>query len=164
MPSKNDRFSYSSSSFSSSSSSSQLTTPRAFQNLASPRLSSQARAISPSWDDEKPKCSNGCLMPKSKEELRREITELDTEILRLEQYILSLYRTSFGDLLHELFLDDSLRCLKTPLLKPFTAKFHNDRVSSFSEMEDNKKRSESGNPSLADLLGLNTPNKLSEEY
>lgn len=29
--------------------------------------------------------------------------------------------------------------------------------------QDNKKRSESGNPSLADLLGLNTPNKLSEE-
>ncbi|VVB11614.1 unnamed protein product [Arabis nemorensis] len=119
--------------------------------------------LSPLWDVDKAKCSNGWSMPKSNEELRREITELETEILQLERYILSLYRTSFGDLLPKLLRDDSLRCLKTRPLKPFTARFRKDRVSSFSETEK-EKRSESGNPSLADLLGLNTPNKLFEEY
>lgn len=116
--------------------------------------------LSPLWDVDKAKCSNGWSMPKvnfeisyfnihvhiclyiltcelinswvldfqSSEELRREITELETETLQLERYILSLYRTSFGDVLPELLRDDSLRCLKTPRLKPFTAKLRKYHV------------------------------------
>ncbi|XP_019098302.1 PREDICTED: uncharacterized protein LOC104773834 isoform X1 [Camelina sativa] len=153
MPSKN--YHYSSSSFSSSSSSSQLSTPRAlFQNGPS-----QAISKSPLWDVEKVKCSLGSSMPKSDEELKGEIEELETEILKLERYLFSLYRSSFGDYL--------------PALK---TKLHNDRDSSVSDKSvsssfkrlsgtDKIKRSDSGNPSLADLLGLSTlsPNKLSEE-
>ncbi|KAL1194028.1 hypothetical protein V5N11_005523 [Cardamine amara subsp. amara] len=166
MPLKNDR--YSSSSFSSSSSSSQLSTPRAFQNR-----SSQIISKSSLWDVEKPKCSFGLSMPKSNEELRGEIAELETEIIQLEQYLLSLYRSSFGDHISVLsLLDDSSRCLKT---SPLT-KLHNGRVSSVSDTSvlssfkslaetDKIKRTESRNTSLADLLGLNivNPNGLSEE-
>uniref|UniRef100_A0A1J3HNQ5 DUF547 domain-containing protein n=2 Tax=Noccaea caerulescens TaxID=107243 RepID=A0A1J3HNQ5_NOCCA len=170
MPSrKNDRFSsYSSSSFSSSSSSSQLNTPRAFQNGSSGAISK-----SPLWDVEKTKGSFGYSMPKSNEELKGEIAELETEILQLEGYLLSLYRTSFRDHFPAfLSPDDS----SLPQSKPYTTKFHNDQVSSVSDTSllssskqlsetDIIKISDSGHPSLADLLGLNTlsPNKLSEE-
>ncbi|ESQ33287.1 hypothetical protein EUTSA_v10004335mg [Eutrema salsugineum] len=112
-------------------------------------------------------------MPKSNEELREEITELETEILQLERYLLSLYRTSFGDHFPSLLLPDDS---SLPPWKPYTTKVHNDQVSSVSDTSlspsfkpfletDKIKRSESGNPSLADLLGLNNlgPNKLSEE-
>ncbi|CAL9217690.1 unnamed protein product [Arabidopsis halleri] len=163
MPSKNYR--YSSSSFSSSSSSSQLSTPRAFQNEPS-----QAIDKSPLWDVEKVKCSFSSSVYKSNEELIGEIAELDTEILLLERYLLSLYRSSFGD-----HLPASLSLDNSPL-PPSKTKFHNDRASSVSDTSvlssfkslsemDKIKRSDSGHPSLADLLGLNTlsPNKLSEE-
>ncbi|XP_010478990.1 PREDICTED: uncharacterized protein LOC104757905 [Camelina sativa] len=165
MPSKN--YHYSSSSFSSSSSSSsQLSTPRAlFQNGPS-----QAISKSPLWDVEEVKCSLGSSMPKSDEELKGEIDELETEILKLERYLLSLYRSSFGDYLPALLSPDKSS------LPPFKTELHNDRASSVSaksvsssfkrlSQTDKIKRSDSGNPSLADLLGLSTlsPNKLSEE-
>ncbi|EOA37853.1 hypothetical protein CARUB_v10011448mg [Capsella rubella] len=151
MPSKS--YHYSSSSFSSSSSSSQLSTPRLNLVLKSPM-----------WDVEEVKCSLGSSMPKSDEELKGEIAELETEILQLELYLLSLYRSSFGDYL-------------PAVSSPFKTKLHSDQVSSVSDKSisasfkslsetDKIKRSDSsGNPSLADLLGLNTlsPNKLSEE-
>ncbi|KAJ4881685.1 hypothetical protein Rs2_38740 [Raphanus sativus] len=169
MPSNSDLlFFYSSSSLSSSSSSSQLSTPSACQNG-----SSRAITKSPLWDVEKDKCSFGFSKPKSSEELKEEIADIETEILQLERYLLSLYRTSFGDLLHALLLKDDSSLL---LPKPHTTKFQNDRVSYVSDTplsssvkpfseSDNKQRSEFSNPSLADLLGLNTlsPNKLSEE-
>ncbi|CAN8302550.1 unnamed protein product [Cochlearia groenlandica] len=158
---------YSSSSFSSSSSSSQLSTPRYLLQLKSPLL-----------DVEKVKCSSGFSVSKSKEELiRQEIVVLEREIFMLEGYLLSLYRTSIGDHLSSLLLPrDSSPCLKTPSSIPYTTKFQVDEVSYASEMSlppsytllsetDKIKRTESCNPSLADLLGLNTrnPNKLSEE-
>ncbi|KAF8095770.1 hypothetical protein N665_0323s0036 [Sinapis alba] len=159
MPSNSDLlFLYSSSSLSSSSSSSQLSTPSARQNW-----SSQAITQSPLWDVEKAKCSFGFSKPKSSEELKEEIAELETEILKLEQYLLSLYRTSFGDHLHAFLLPDDS---SLPQPKQHTTKLScNDRVSSYVSESDNKQRSEFSNPSLADLLGLNTlgPNKLSEE-
>ncbi|CAD5314678.1 unnamed protein product [Arabidopsis thaliana] len=143
------KYRYSSSSSFSSSSSSQLSTPRALQNGYS-----QAIAKSPLWDVEE-----------WNEELIGEIAELDTEILQLERYLLSLYRSSFGDHLPD-----------NSSLPPCTTKFHNDQASSVSDKSvlsrlkqfsktDKIKGSDSGHPSLADLLGLNTlsPNKLSEE-
>ncbi|CAF2221710.1 hypothetical protein BRARA_H00463 [Brassica rapa] len=169
MPSNSDRlFFFSSSSLSSSSSSSQLSTPSECQNGSSRTITK-----SPLWDVEKAKCSFGFSKPKSSEVLKEEIAELETEILQLERYLLSLYRTSFGDHLHAFTLrDDS----SLPPPKPNTTKFQNDRVTSVSDTSlsssikplsesDNKQRSEFSNPSLADLLGLNTlsSNKLSEE-
>ncbi|CAA7024393.1 unnamed protein product [Microthlaspi erraticum] len=152
MPSRNDRFSsYSSSSFSSSSSSSQLNTPRAFQNAFSGAISK-----SPLWDVEKTKGSFGYSMPKSNEELKGEIAELETEILQLEGYLLSLYRTSFRDHFPAFLLPDD---------SSLTTKFDNEAVNDPNSKEKIK-RSDSTHPSLADLLGLNTPtdpNKLSEE-
>ncbi|KAL9308630.1 hypothetical protein AtEden1_Chr1g0042461 [Arabidopsis thaliana] len=153
------KYRYSSSSFSSSSSS-QLSTPRALQNGYS-----QAIAKSPIWDVEEVKCSFSSSVSKWNEELIGEIAELDTEILQLERYLLSLYRSSFGDHLPD-----------NSSLPPCTTKFHNDQASSVSDKSvlsrlkqfsktDKIKGSDSGHPSLADLLGLNTlsPNKLSEE-
>ncbi|CAE5959446.1 unnamed protein product [Arabidopsis arenosa] len=130
------------------------------QNLSTPRYFALPRAL-----------QNGPSQAiDSNEELIGEIAELDTEILLLERYLLSLYRSSFGDHLPaSLLLDNSP-------LPPSKTKFHNDRASSVSDMSvlssfkslsemDKIKRSDSGHPSLADLLGLNTlsPNKLSEE-
>jgi len=56
------------------------------------------------------------------EELIGEIAELDTEILQLERYLLSLYRSSFGDHLPD-----------NSSLPPCTTKFHNDQASSVSD-------------------------------
>ncbi|EOA39186.1 hypothetical protein CARUB_v10012153mg [Capsella rubella] len=41
--------------------------------------------------------SNCSVMPKSSEDLRKEIASLEFEILRTEQYLLSLYRTAFDE-------------------------------------------------------------------
>ncbi|CAH8360190.1 unnamed protein product [Eruca vesicaria subsp. sativa] len=163
MPSNSDLLFF----YSSSSSSSQLSTPSACQNG-----SSRAVTKYPLWDAEKAKCSFGFSKPKYSEELKEEIAELEAEILQLERYLLSLYRTSFGDHLPAFLIHDDS---SLPQL-PHTTKFHNDRVSYVSDTSlsssfrplsesDNKQRSEFSNPSLADLLGLNTlsPNKLSEE-
>ncbi|KAG2314488.1 hypothetical protein Bca52824_017610 [Brassica carinata] len=169
MPSNSDLlFFYSSSSLSSSSSSSQLSTPSARQNGSSPAITK-----SHLWDVEKAKCSFGFSKPKSSEELKEEIADIETEILQLERYLLSLYRTSIGDHLRAFLLKDDSSLL---LPKPHTTKYQNHRVSYVSDTplsssvkplseSDNKQRSEFSNPSLADLLGLNTlsPNKLSEE-
>lgn len=66
----------------------------------------------------------------SNEELKGEIAELETEILQLEGYLLSLYRTSFRDHFPAfLSQDDS----SLPQSKPYTTKFHNDQVSSVSD-------------------------------
>lgn len=63
----------------------------------------------------------------SNEELIGEIAELDTEILLLERYLLSLYRSSFGD-----HLPTSLLLDNSPL-PPSKTKFHNDQASSESD-------------------------------
>ncbi|XP_010539080.1 PREDICTED: uncharacterized protein LOC104813214 isoform X2 [Tarenaya hassleriana] len=197
MPSRNGCFSsHSSSSLSSSSSSSQLSTPRGFHNgvlqsLVSPRLSTQTKSFvkkSPLWNPEKANCQDRhSTTPKSTEELRNEIAELETEILHLERYLLSLYRTTFGDHLPALLpqvTEANPKCPKTP---PLTVKFQSTRASSVSDTSvscrrslsssfkpssetEGIKRTESGHRSLADLLGvshmiedLNTPNRLSEE-
>ncbi|KAG2314492.1 hypothetical protein Bca52824_017614 [Brassica carinata] len=115
----------------------------------------------------------GIWILQSSEELKEEIADIETEILQLERYLLSLYRTSIGDHLRAFLLKDDSSLL---LPKPHTTKYQNHRVSYVSDTplsssvkplseSDNKQRSEFSNPSLADLLGLNTlsPNKLSEE-
>lgn len=72
----------------------------------------------------------GLWILQSSEELKEEIADIETEILQLERYLLSLYRTSFGDLLHALLLKDDSSLL---LPKPHTTKFQNDRVSYVSD-------------------------------
>lgn len=72
----------------------------------------------------------GLWILQSSEGLKEEIADIEIEILKLERYLLSLYRTSFGDHLHAFLLKDDSSLL---LPKPQTTKFQNDRVSYVSD-------------------------------
>ncbi|XP_022544970.1 uncharacterized protein BNAA07G32940D isoform X2 [Brassica napus] len=96
-----------SSSFSSSSSSSSSSSPTS-SSSCSPRenmvVQSGVDVSSPSFSSDTKlidkniithKSSNLCLIPKSSEELKKEIASIELEILHMERYLLSLYRKSF---------------------------------------------------------------------
>ncbi|CAG7904791.1 hypothetical protein BRARA_G03458 [Brassica rapa] len=91
----------SSSSSSSSPTSSSSCSPRNRENMvvqsgvdvSSPSFSSDTKLIDKNIITHK--SSNLCLIPKSSEELKKEIASIELEILHMERYLLSLYRKSF---------------------------------------------------------------------
>ncbi|KFK44202.1 hypothetical protein AALP_AA1G227900 [Arabis alpina] len=67
-----------------------VASPSRFSSYSKPIVSIEERLLTH-------KDSNCNVMPKSSEDLRKEIASLEFEILRTEQYLLSLYRTAFDE-------------------------------------------------------------------
>ncbi|CAA0227600.1 Ternary complex factor MIP1 leucine-zipper [Arabidopsis suecica] len=67
-----------------------VASPSRFSTYTKPSLSIEKRLLT--YQD-----SNCNVTPKSSEDLRKEIASLEFEILRTEQYLLSLYRTAFDE-------------------------------------------------------------------
>ncbi|KAG7597792.1 Ternary complex factor MIP1 leucine-zipper [Arabidopsis suecica] len=67
-----------------------VASPARFSTYTKPSVSIEKRLLT--YQD-----SNCNVMPKSSEDLRKEIASLEFEILRTEQYLLSLYRTAFDE-------------------------------------------------------------------
>ncbi|KFK42086.1 hypothetical protein AALP_AA2G209200 [Arabis alpina] len=181
----------SSSSSSSPTSSSSSYSPRNRENMvlqsmvdvSSPSFSSDTKLIYPI---EKTlithQNSNLYLIPKSSEELKKEIASIELEILHMERYLLSLYRKSFEQQIPNLSATTLPRSVTTSpsslaLSKHYQAyekpisyprSFHTS-LKALSSREGT--REVSGNHSLGELLGsthlvdknLVNPNKLSEE-
>ncbi|KAL1190011.1 hypothetical protein V5N11_033319 [Cardamine amara subsp. amara] len=128
--------------------------------------------------------SNLCLIPKSSEELKKEIALIELEILHMEQYLLSLYRKSFEQQLPNSFSNLSAtktlprsvttspslnhhQAYKKPISYP---RSFNTSLKALSSREGS--RVVSSNHSLGELLGSShivdhndhiNPNKLSED-
>ncbi|CAN8234374.1 unnamed protein product [Cochlearia groenlandica] len=167
---------------SSSSSSSSLYFPRNKQSVndvSSPSFSSHNKSI---LSIEKSvithQDSNLCLIPKSSEDLKKEIATIEIEILHMERYLLSLYRKSFEEQFstfsHNL---SSITTLPSPSQSSLTLSNHyksytNTNFKAFSS----SKEGVSCNKSLGELLSSSSnivdddhineilnPNKLSED-
>ncbi|KAL8257849.1 hypothetical protein R6Q59_029890 [Mikania micrantha] len=134
--------------------------------------------------------SNGTQNSKSSMELVKEITFLETEILHLERYILSLYRTAFQQHVHSLptkrypseqkiesqlkpVVEQSLitKVNSDVLLSGHHGKLSNHQMNSTISNSSSKKERKTGRCSLGNHLGtsctdsafLDMPDRLSED-
>ncbi|KAJ4883942.1 hypothetical protein Rs2_34035 [Raphanus sativus] len=154
-------------------------------DVSSPSFSSDTKLIDKSIITHKN--SNLCRIPKSSEELKKEIASIELEILHMERYLLSLYRKSFEQQVSSLpnlsaktlprsvttsqssfTLSNNYQSYEKPISYP---RSFNTSLKALSLREGT--REVSGKQSLGELLGSShivddhnnfiNPNKLSED-